>query len=232
MTCFCWPSLMLGLFGLSVNSLPTLIRPPYCTYIRILRNSCQQKYKHDPCRVSCLTSFSTISSLFKLLSCSLISISINQFENFPFLFESLCSGETNTLLQDKMRFYKGTDQYVVAVTAREEVMVWFSWVGLLSTKKYLNNTGWLLTIRRCTHSRRRKGGVCGEGALQCTSFSPSFLNVSVNFTCDNIAITYDQCGDDNYRCLGVGEVLQAGRGGATYRRRDFADRSDGNSSSA
>ena len=84
MTCFCWPSLMLGLFGLSVNSLPTLIRPPYCTYIRILRNSCQQKYKHDPCRVSCLTSFSTISSLFKLLSCSLISISINQFKNFPF----------------------------------------------------------------------------------------------------------------------------------------------------
>ena len=30
-----------------------------------------------------------------------------------------------------MRFYKGTDQYVVAVTAREEVRVWFGLVGLV-----------------------------------------------------------------------------------------------------
>ena len=35
---------------------------------------------------------------------------------------------TSFFLQDKMRFYKATDQYVVAVTAREEVRgAWWRW---------------------------------------------------------------------------------------------------------
>ena len=48
-------------------------------------------------------------------------------------FLKVCAAVKQILLQDKMRFYKGTDQYVVAVTAKEEVMVWdgfgFGWVA-------------------------------------------------------------------------------------------------------
>ena len=52
------------------------------------------------------------------------------------------------MFQDKMRFYKGTDQYVVAVTAREEVSLFLHWVAFglgwtrfLDTKKSLKKYG-------------------------------------------------------------------------------------------
>ena len=56
------------------------------------------------------------------------------------------SCENNILFQDKMRFYKGTDQYVVAVTAREEVtlLLLLAWVGLGSWELKISgkNVGW------------------------------------------------------------------------------------------
>ena len=53
------------------------------------------------------------------------------------------SCENNILFQDKMRFYKGTDQYVVAVTAREEVslLLLLGWTGFLDTEKSLKKHG-------------------------------------------------------------------------------------------